>query len=737
MPALPVHVTGAPGDRRLALPVACTLQEPISALPLYTAYGSRAGMAVLPALATLARRLPRVLAAMAVVASMAVAGGAVGEVARAGQGSGVPMLAHIAAVGGAGDAAGVYAGWAMDAYPGDSVATLKAEMQKQITAGATIVWLGQNNPGEVGATKHEPGLSYAVWQALEDPASPLHSDAVAMAQAVHNALDAARSLGVPVVLPVGYQIQMGQAWNAAHPQDLRVDGRGVLYNNGGESASFYSPDYQHDILAYYHWVDTTYIRPYSDTIRMINIADEPQDGDYTVWADRAFRQHYGFSMSRVGKDPTRLTDLGRFQADYIANYAAWSANQWLAIDPGLKVTISFDGGYSRSKHEGPDLEDIFQQAPPNFEVTFDAFPKDGLYNTPMQRSDLYGLFSLIATLGHYSAVYHRPLWFWSTANSWGLNGASSDPGNIADAAANAIYLAQLVNQSGGTLHGIAVWNYNIKSQGLFNDTHPYYYDPNQMFARVSATFPLIRAIMAAPPAHPTTLILASNAHDLLVGGQIRALRALDSYNWASLAAFAHDDVAAPDVTHLAGEDLSQVNTVVVLDRSAADLSAADRSALELLLADGGTVVAAAPIAALLAPAGAQALPLAQGGTPLMTVQQVAPAMGRLLAVSGGPVERLFTDAAATWADGVVQSILHTPLQSDGLLVSAAGTTLLYSGLATPGANMVVSLPLPGVPKTLTVYNTSGVATQTIALTGRNGSLRVSVPRRSYALAVAG
>jgi hypothetical protein len=51
--------------------------------------------------------------------------------------------------------------------------------------------------------------------------------------------------------------------------------------------------------------------------------------------------------------------------------------------------------------------------------------------------------------------------------------------------------------------------------------------------------------------------------------------------------------------------------------------------------------------------------------------------------------------------------------------------------------MVVNLPLPGAPKTLCVYDTSGIARQTINLTGRTGGLRVFVPRRSYALAVAG
>jgi hypothetical protein len=621
----------------------------------------------------------------------------------------------------------------MDAYPGDSTATLEAEMRKQVAAGANVVWLGHNNPGEVDQTKGEPGLSYAVWQALNITSSPRHGDALAMSQAVHRALDAAKSIGVKVVLPVGYQIQMGQAWNAAHPNDLRIDGRGQVYWNGGNSASFFSPNYQHDILAYYKWIDTNFIRPYSGAIQMVNIADEPSDGDYSVWADRAFRAQHGYGMDQVGKNPSRLMALGRFQAEYIANYAAWSATQWLQIDPAVRVTLSFDGGYSRYKHEGPDLEAIFRKAPSNFVVTFDAYPRDGLYSTPMRPGDLPALFALIRTLGHYSAVYHRPLWLWSTANSWGLNGASSDPGNIADAVANGIYLAQLVNEGGGTLQGMAVWNYNIKGQGLFNDTHKYYYSPDRMFERVSASFPLLRAIMAAPPTQPDSIILASNAHDVLVGGQIRAMRALDSYDWTSLVALARDDVSAPVLTHLAGENLSHVHSAIVLDRSATDLTAADRTALARLLSAGGSVIASTSVARALAATAAPWRTVVTGGTPAMSIQQSDARHGTLLAVAGGPVEQLFTDANQSWASNITKTVLHRPVQFGGYLVHAGGATLLYSGQASPGASMRVSLPLPGSQSTLTVYNTSGGAIRTISLKGRSGTVRVYLPRRSYAL----
>jgi hypothetical protein len=139
-----------------------------------------------------------------------------------------------------------------------------------------------------------------------------------------------------VVFPVGYQIQMGKAWAAAHPQDMRRSADGALYWQGGNSASFYAPDYQRDILAYYHWVDDTFVRPYADVVFMINIADEPQDDDWSIWADRAFRARHGYGLFQAGSSAARQEAVGRFQADYIAAYAAWSAQQWQTIDPAMR-----------------------------------------------------------------------------------------------------------------------------------------------------------------------------------------------------------------------------------------------------------------------------------------------------------------------------------------------------------------------------------------------------------------
>ncbi len=114
---------------------------------------------------------------------------------------------------------------------------------------------------------------------------------------------------------------------------------------------------------------------------MLNLADEPADGDYSGWADMAFRAKYGYGLRDAGSDPIRQLAVGSFEANYIADYEVWSADQWQTIDPSVKVTMSFCGGYGRYQHEGPDLEAVFQEAPANFVVTFDAYPRDGLYNT--------------------------------------------------------------------------------------------------------------------------------------------------------------------------------------------------------------------------------------------------------------------------------------------------------------------------------------------------------------------
>src|SRR5579864_9361781 len=150
-------------------------------------------------------------------------------------------------------------GWAQEAHPDYSAVKFLSDLREQKKFGANLVWIGHNNPGSVDKNKVEPGLSFAVYEALRDEKSPLHADAVEQAAAVKRLLDAARQEDLKVVLAVGYQIQMGPRWNARHPEALRRDDAGKLFEAGGNSASYLSPVYQHDIQEYYRWVDRQWV----------------------------------------------------------------------------------------------------------------------------------------------------------------------------------------------------------------------------------------------------------------------------------------------------------------------------------------------------------------------------------------------------------------------------------------------------------------------------------------------
>ncbi len=498
----------------------------------------------------------------------------------------------------------LYTGWAVEAYPEASAAEMEAIVRRMVGAGANVIWIGHNNPGEVDAAKVEPGLSYAVYEAYTDPADPRHTDAVAIVEAQHRMLAACRAVGVKVVLPVGYQIQMGRRWNQEHPDDLRrdADGRPLDIFGGGVSASFYAPDYRRDTDAYYRWVDAEFVRPYADVLLMLNLADEPIGGDYSPPAEAEFRRRTGLSFADVGTDPARQRLLGEFQSQYVAEYAAWSAALWQEIHPGLPVTMSFDGAQARSTFTLPDVEALFRDTPANFVVTFDAYPRDGLPNVALSDGDLVGLFLLARSLGAYSARYGKPVWLWAAANSWGLSQASPDPGTVSDAVANGLALALLVRQGGGYLQGIAYWNYNVKEQGLYNDTHHTAYDPETMFAQVSAALPLLRRLMAAPASQPHILILAPPARACeQIGAERTAIR-LEGQPFPRLAILAKEGVNAAVVTSLVGWPLAGVRAVVVLSPSPDYLSDGDLALLRRFLARGGRVVTSPGVGAVLADA---------------------------------------------------------------------------------------------------------------------------------------
>lgn len=499
-----------------------------------------------------------------------------------------------------------YAGWATVAYPWMSAEAMQQAVARQKAAGANVVWIGHNNPGEVDAQSSEPGLSYAVFEALQNEADPRREDALAIVQAQERMLRAVRAQGLKAVLPIGYQSQMGSFWDAAHPDSLRLESRGgVNYTTAVSNASFYSPDYRRDIRRYYEWVNARFVRPFRDVIVMLNLADEPSGGDFSPWADEAFRRETGYGFAEVGTDPERVLRLGEFQSRYIVEYAIWSAQQWAELAPDLAVTMSFEGATLRVHMQLPHLESLFSRTPANFVPTFDAYPRDGPYDMPIDDAELVRLFHLVRTAAHYSARYQKPFWLWSTGNSWGLAQASAQPANVADAVANAYYLALLARQMGGWLQGIAVWNYNVVGQGLYNDTHQTSYDPDVMFARVSETFPRLRQIMASPPGQARVLVLAP---DRAAWRQLGADRQVDPfrfhfYDLHRLIALARNNVPAAVVGSLAGEDLSRISAILVLARAPRDLADADLAALQAYLAQGGTVVALRALSGVL---GAQA-----------------------------------------------------------------------------------------------------------------------------------
>ena len=494
-----------------------------------------------------------------------------------------------------------YTGWAAEAYPGVPASKMEAMVQRMVDAGANLVWIGHNNPGEVDPDKVEPGLSYAVYEAYLDSGDPRHEAAVAVVQAQHRMLEACRAVGVKAVLPVGYQIQMGEGWNANHPGDLRREAGGQPLDiyGGGVSASFYAPAYRRDIEAYYRWLDAEFGQPYTDVLLMLNLADEPIGGDYSPHAGAEFRRQHGIGFDDVGSDPARQRLLGEFQSRYVVEYAIYSAELWQEIRPGLPVTMSFDGAQARKTFTLPDVEALFRDTPANFVVTFDAYPRDGLPHVPLSDKNLVGLFLLARSLGLYSARYDKPLWLWGAASSWGLSQGSSDPGTVSDAVANGIYLALLVRQSGGNLQGIAYWNYNVKEQGLYNDTHDTAYDTETMFAQVSAGLPRLRWLMSAPSGQPNVLILAPPAVSHQEIGAAREAVRLEVQPYRRLAILAKEGVKAAVAGSLDGWPLAQVRAIVVLSPAVDYLSEDDLAILDSYLQQGGRLVTSPQVGAAL------------------------------------------------------------------------------------------------------------------------------------------
>jgi hypothetical protein len=557
-------------------------------------------------------------------------------------------------------------------------AEMEAAVQRMADAGANVVWIGHNNPGEVDANKVEPGLSYAVYEAYQNLSDPRHRDAVAIIEAQHRILAACRKAGVQAVLPIGYQIQMGRVWNEQHPGDLRRDAEGQPMDiyGGGVSASFHAPSYREDIEEYYRWVDAEFVQPYSDVLLMLNLADEPIGGDYSSHAEAEFRRRHGVGFSDVGDNPARQRLLGEFQSRYVVEYAVYSAELWRAIHPGLPVTMSFDGAQARRTFTLPDVEALFRDTPPNFVVTFDAYPRDGPPNVSLRDGDLVGLYLLARSLGLYSARYDKPVWLWAAANSWGLSQASPDPGTVSDAVANGLYLALLVRQGGGDLQGIAYWNYNVKEQGLYNDSHDTAYDAEAMFSQVSAVLPTLRRWMATPPSHPGVLILAPPARSYEAIGTERASILLQVQPYQRLAILAKEGVNAAVVDSLSGWSLDGVRAIVALSPQASYLTGDGLVTLRDFLGRGGNVVTSPGVAAALAPATAAA--------PQRVFDGLVEQRGNLYAAQKG-IAVLFEDQRHEVLSGFWQEVLGLDASQPGYRIVTNQVVFHYHVGAEPAA----------------------------------------------------
>jgi hypothetical protein len=569
-----------------------------------------------------------------------------------------------------------YSGWAVDAYPEDSAGEMESTVRRMVANGANVVWIGHNNPGIVDPDKVEPGLSYAVYEAYIDAGDPRHEAAAAVVEAQHRMLAACRSVGVKAVLPIGYQIQMGQVWNEKHPGDLRRDAAGQPLNiyGGGVSASFYALSYRRDIEAYYHWVEAEFVQPYRDLLLMLNLADEPIGGDYSTHADAAFRQMHGFGFEAVGDDPGRQRLLGEFQSRYVVEYAIYSAGLWDEIHPGLPVTMSFDGAQGRQTFTMPGVEALFRDTPSNFVVTFDAYPRDGMPDVALNDKDLVGLFLLARSAGLYSARYDRPLWLWAAANSWGLSQASADPGSVSDAVANGIALALLVRQGGGDLQGIAYWNYNVREQGLYNDTHDTAYDTETMFDRVSAVLPTLRRLMASTPSRPEVLILSPHArsHDQI--GAERASVLLEVQPYRRLAILAKEGVSTAVVGALDGWNLEGVRTIVALSPSPAHFASGDLDLLQQFLKRGGMVVTS--------PEVGSALVDAAQGPPELAYDGLVEQRGNLYVAQKG-IAVLFEDDRHDTLSGFWHEVLGLEEPQPGYRIASGEYALHYQIGADP------------------------------------------------------
>ena len=365
-------------------------------------------------------------------------------------------------------------GWAYSARWRKSRPEIVADLRRMRELGCNTVYVGHNAAGDSDPDGYEPGLSPAVWYATW-MATPQAENARRIVGVVTTVIDIAREVGLDVVLAIGYQIAMGDEWNARYPDDLRQgsDGAPLIHWESVYTASPYSPQYQRDITRYYTWVNQSFVRPYPHVVA-VNLADEPMGTDFSPHAKGAFKARYKQTF-----DEASDVERGEFLAGVIADYAALSANAWNAINPNVPAMMTLH--IERDAPFLPDVERIFSATPDTFIVSADTHLDDGPLERAVTRDSIRLLYGLVRTLGWLSQVYDRPLMLWTSANAWGLK----PTGGIADALVNLDIVHDTTKQVGGHLGMLMAWGWNIYTQGIYDDDGNFPVDKETMVADVS------------------------------------------------------------------------------------------------------------------------------------------------------------------------------------------------------------------------------------------------------------
>lgn len=356
-------------------------------------------------------------------------------------------------------------GWAYSPKPELSLDQMIADMQKMRDLGSNSVYIAHCNPGYIDRMPPEPGLTFAVYHALKNNTGS-KGNADRILGGVNRAVEAANRTGLAITLAIGYQIQMGSEWSRVNQNHIRREASGAALrfwdmNDGGVTASPYSPIFRQNITEYWRWVNDTMLSK-NPNILALNLGDEPMGSDYSTWAKDAFRQQYNVDFDRA--DPTLK---GKFQSEVLADYAAWSADVWQGINPNVKVFFTYH--IQRDKPFFPSFEAIFAKtaSADNFVFSNDTHMHDDLPEKPITESEKNLMYGMVRTVSWLSRVYGKGFLPWLGVNGWSLADHSSRKGGISEAQESLRVVTDVAKGNGALIPMVMTWAWNMNGQGIY------------------------------------------------------------------------------------------------------------------------------------------------------------------------------------------------------------------------------------------------------------------------------